>query len=228
MGRKLSVQSLADATLAAAAVVLVSWVIARDSRASGRGDAARAIEPYAVEGWESARLVGTEIGKSDGEIQVVEFLDLECAACASYHSSVAKGLLGRREPPFVSWVVVHFPLKSHANAREAARAAECARRGGKFGEFIDAAFSTHAAVADRRWSELATAAGVVDTDEFAACLGTESASAPADSGRALGDRLGINATPTLIVNGRRFPSPPSGERVLAEVTSQSRVSSVSP
>jgi protein-disulfide isomerase len=212
--RKFPKYSMIDLTLAGAAVALVAWVILRDTVAPSRAVAETEPSKVTEETWRHAREIGIEIGDQRGTLQIVEFLDLECPGCAQYDRTVLQPLLTRSDPPRVSLVVVHFPLGSHQFARSAGAAAECAGHQNAFGAFVKVALEKQHEIKNQTWSSLAAQAGVSDTVRFRACLDAGTSYAAVDSGRALGDRLSIHATPTILVNGWRFPTPPTLARIL--------------
>jgi hypothetical protein len=51
-------------------------------------------------------------------------------------------------------------------------------------------------------------AGVGDTASFARCAASIRSFPLVDAGRALGKRIGVTSTPTVIINGWRYSSPP--------------------
>jgi protein-disulfide isomerase len=105
----------------------------------------------------------------------------------------------------------HFPLPGHRYAMDAARASECAGAQGRFEAFHDALFARQPEIGIVPWSRLAQESGVPDLPRFEACLrdGGEVASIARD--RAMAQRLEVNSTPTLLVNGARI----EGARPLA-------------
>lgn len=199
----------ADVLLAVAAVA----VIAQVAWSSWGGQSGEPREPpprrIADSLWNAARATGTEIGNPNGSIRVVEFVDLQCPGCALYHELVVDSLLTRRMERDVSFVLVHFPLRSNPQSRDAARAAECAKRQGRFSEFILEAFARQSQFALMEWHAMASSAGVSDLGAFQQCLSDPESLAPVDSGRATGDLIGIRGTPSIVVEGELFASPPS-------------------
>lgn len=110
----------------------------------------------------------------------------------------------------VRLVFKDFPLKSHAAAEPAAIAARCAGEGGRFWEYHDLLFVSQPAFSR---ADLLTYAGRLGlpADSFAACLDSgrfrDAVSADMQEGRA----MGVSATPTFFINGRRLvgAQPPS-------------------
>jgi protein-disulfide isomerase len=103
-----------------------------------------------------------------------------------------------------------FPLKSHAGAEPAAIAARCAGEKGLFWEYHDLLFVSQPAFSRGDLLTYASRLGL-PADSFAACLDSgrfrDAVSADMQEGRA----MGVSATPTFFINGRRLvgAQPPS-------------------
>jgi protein-disulfide isomerase len=141
---------------------------------------------------------------------IVEFADFECRYCAKVALELAK--LKARYPKDVALVFRHFPLSGiHPNAWQAARAAECAARQGRFDSVAAVIFAFQDSLGRRSWTWFAQRGGVADTAAFAACARERGDAAAIAADIAAGERLGVRGTPTIIMNEWRFSLPPSGE-----------------
>jgi protein-disulfide isomerase len=60
----------------------------------------------------------------------------------------------------------------------------------------------------KSWSSFALDAGIQDTVMFARCAGDTVELPLVVRGRALGERIGVRGTPTILINGWRMPAPP--------------------
>lgn len=93
------------------------------------------------------------------------------------------------------------PLAMHSLARAAHEAARCAGAAGKYWAYHDRLFAAQPAF--RRADLLAHAAELgLDRDEFARCLADRRFAADVDRDVAEAQALGINSTPTFLINGR--------------------------
>lgn len=139
------------------------------------------------------------IGSADAPIKILEFSDLECPFCQRFHTT----LQGVREEfgQDVAFVFLHYPLEIHRQAVPAALGAECAAEQGKFMEYLDVVYAEQDSLGNRGWASLAARAGVSDTVAFSGCVAEESGRVVIDRGRELGRQIGVNGTPTVIVNG---------------------------
>jgi protein-disulfide isomerase len=167
---------------------------------------------------EELRAVGREVGNPDAFLQVIAFLDLECAACALYHEKVVRELRQGEARGDVSPVYVHCPLRSHRFAPEAAHAAECAAEQGRFGEFVEHALAAQDRFASQPWQDFAAAVGSADSTEYWSCLVRDSLASRVNAGRRAGERAGVSGTPTLVVNGWRYRTPPTLDQIRRHLT----------
>ena len=94
-----------------------------------------------------------------------------------------------------------FPLPNHAEAQKASEAAHCAGEQGKYWEMHDAMFANQRALQVPALKQAARALGI-DGAKFDQCLdsGTHAANVRADY--ELGEKMGVNSTPTIYINGR--------------------------
>lgn len=145
----------------------------------------------------------------------MEFVDLECPFCRRYQATLQR--VADQFGSAVSLVFLHYPLDMHRFARPAAQASECAERQGRFREFVEAAYAKQDSFGLKAWVSVAREAGVPDTAGFLRCL----EGAPAtriDSARAAGEGIPVRGTPTLVVNGWTFRSPPPESELVRVIT----------
>lgn len=144
------------------------------------------------------------LGSPTAPVTIIEFTDFQCPSCAATHPLIEK--MVKEYDGKVRLVVRDFPLEYHTNAYKAAEAAEGAREQGKYWEYI--------ALLLRNQSKLDVAA----LKEYASQLALDRPTfdAALDSGKFAdrvqrdirdGLRLGVDATPTFFINGRRVPVP---------------------
>lgn len=158
-------------------------------------------------------------GRRDAPVQVVLFSEFECPFCAR-----VEPLLDRVHSQYgdrVAIVFRDFPLPSHAQAMQAAEAAGCAGRQGKFWEYHKLLFANQADLsADglrRRAEDLE-----LDVQAFGACLASGEMRAEIRADVADGERAGVAGTPALFVNGRFFGGTPTFEDLTAVIDEELR------
>jgi protein-disulfide isomerase len=141
------------------------------------------------------------LGPSDAPVTIVAFSDYQCPYCHRAQATVER-LLERYEGKLR---LVHgdFPLANHAGAIPAARAARCAGEQGKFWEYHRILLSETGEYSDQDLQQRAAKLDL-DAEPFAQCLASgrhaESIEASFDEAR----KLGVAATPTFFINGRRL------------------------
>lgn len=212
------VDRLLTVVLTSAAVVMATVVVARELRPAERsrptGNVGGPLPSNAD--WQRVLATSRPLGDTLGRLQLVEFSDLECPACRVFHTMTLPALMESFGTD-LTVRLVHFPISSHRFAKPAARAAECAAHQRRFPEFVALVFAKPDSIGIKLWAAFARDAGVRDSSAFVRCMGNPGATALVDSGRALGERLGIKGTPTILVNGwqTRNPSLAEAERVIS-------------
>ncbi len=138
-------------------------------------------------------------GLTSAPIHLVEFSDFECPYCKQLEPVLTR--LRDKYGDRIRLVWKDFPLPIHSRARGAAEAARCAGDQGHFWEYHDLLFANQQSLAP---DDLKGHAGTakLDLDQFAACLerGVHRADITVDLEE--GARQGIEATPTVFINGR--------------------------
>jgi protein-disulfide isomerase len=147
---------------------------------------------------------------------ILVFSDFQCPFCATFAATVHE--LQARHPDRVRLVVRHFPLETiHPHARAAALASECAREQNRFEAYHDALFKSQSEIGVRSWVDLATAAGV-DITVFQRCMVRARPLERIKADVAWGERLGVQGTPTIYVNGLLLQGAPTLGRLEKLIT----------
>ncbi|MFW6202254.1 MAG: DsbA family protein [Gemmatimonadota bacterium] len=172
-------------------------------------------EPVELEGAESPQALmeradPVPLGAEDAPITVIEFGDFQCPACGVFARQVKPFLEAEYiETGQVRLIFYDFPLISiHEHAFLAARAARCSADQGRYWEYHDRLFG-----AQPRWSsarnpvsefvEYAEELGL-DADEFEGCVESDRHADVVSASRELALQLGVQSTPTVMVNGRQL------------------------
>jgi protein-disulfide isomerase len=178
-----------------------------------------ALEPVTIADSTDSRALyekatGIQIGSATAPVKIVVFSDYQCPYCGQFASTIKPALVN----DFVNtgklqFVYYDFPLGgTHKYSFLAARAARCAGDQNKFWEYHDLLFgqqsewSFSSGVPMAEFLKYATQAGV-DSGPFEACLKSDKYADVVTANRMLGDQLGVNATPTVIINNRKVASP---------------------
>jgi protein-disulfide isomerase len=157
--------------------------------------------------WRDALPIGITVGATSAPVKIVEFADLECPGCRALHSTLEKVLKERSGR--VSLTYVSFPLPQHRFALGAARGAECADHLGRFREWANVIFDNQDSLGLKSWADYARDAGISDTAAIQACAIDSKPVPRIEAGIALGQKIHVAFTPTVIVNGWRYPYTPT-------------------
>lgn len=145
-------------------------------------------------------------GNKDSKITLIEYSDFQCPACKAYYPLVKK--LVQDYGNDFQFVYRHFPLPQHANAKNAAYAAEAAGKQGKFWEMHDMIFENQA-----RWSEAHNAKDMfleyasslnLDVEQFGKDFNSSAIKDKVEMSYKDGVSNKVNATPTFFLNGQKI------------------------
>jgi len=145
-------------------------------------------------------------GPAGAKVLLTEFSDFQCPSCR-YARPIVEELLKQYDGK-VRFVFRHYPLNQHSRARDAALAAECAARQGKFWAMHDLLFDkqdewTNAPDLGAQFAGYAQTAGL-DAGSFAACISRPDTMSAVDRDVREGDAWQVTSTPTLFVGHRRL------------------------
>jgi protein-disulfide isomerase len=218
MAGKETLQNVLTGALVLCALVITGLVVRRELWPAAPPPARPPVER--VDDWAAYAATGHRTGPAAARVTVVEFSDFQCPFCRRLAPRLDS--LRQRSPVPVAVVYRHYPLESHPYAMAAARASECAAEQGRFREMHDALFSDQGAIGEKPWSGYARAAGVPDSAAFARCLAGDAGAGHIRADVAAGDRLGVSATPTVLVNQYRMVGAVPLDTLLAYVARASR------
>ena len=154
-------------------------------------------------------------GNKESKVTLIEYSDFQCPACAFYYN--VAGQLMREYGAKIRLVYRHFPLPQHKNARIAAKVAEAAGSKGKFWQMHDMLFENQ-----KIWSEQVDPRGIIvdyaksfslDVQKFEEDLDSKEVSDKIENDLKSGESLGINATPTFYLNGKKLRNVASYEEL---------------
>jgi protein-disulfide isomerase len=149
---------------------------------------------------------GVMLGDPDAPLTIMEFGDYQCPGCGAFALSVKPRLVADYvETGQARFVFYDFPIHSiHPHAFLAARAARCAGDQDLFWEYHEMLFRNQA-----RWSAEATIGGTLsdyagevglDRGDFNACVNSDKYADVVTANLALGERMNVQSTPTVLVN----------------------------
>jgi protein-disulfide isomerase len=171
-------------------------------------------EPILVKDFQEYIVGGHRIGPPNAAVTIVEFSDFQCPFCKWFADSTWP-VVAKRFPTDVALIYRQFPLPMHKNAYAAARASECAGEQGRFAAFHDLIFKKQDSLGIKPYSEYAAEAGVPSVSAFDACNSKVDKVSAIETDLAMARRLGLHATPTIMVNDKRFPTNPTTDELVA-------------
>jgi protein-disulfide isomerase len=148
------------------------------------------------------------LGDAKAPVTLVEYSDFECPVCRNLHD-VLRGML-QNYAGKVRVVFKDFPIEQiHPWARTAAIAGRCAYQQDPkaFWKMYDFIYDNQEIIsAANAWTKMADYAGQsgLDAGAFKSCMASPEAGAAVNASRANGQKLEVNSTPTVFVNGRRM------------------------
>jgi len=149
-------------------------------------------------------------GPANAQVTIVEFADFECPFCGGFYPTLK--LVEKNYADKVRLVYRQFPLTTiHPNAQKAAEASLCANDQQKFWEFYDSLFSDQSRLDIPSLKQRAQTLGL-NTATFNTCLDSGSQAATIQKDRDEAQKIGVNSTPTVFINGRLL-----GGRSYAEI-----------
>jgi len=192
------------------------------------------------EGWKKQPVRNIEFKDGDGTIgnpasrvRVTVFSDFECPHCRKAAFTLNSALHPLKDRVFM--VFKHFPLDSscnsllqyqlHAHACELARLGYCAKKKGKFWEFHDRVFlNMDEDDIKKGTAHIKTQLKDVFTEkEYDACQKDPAAIKNTEQDIKLGRDLGIQGTPSVFINGKKFGIPMSVENLQQLIEIEARL-----
>jgi protein-disulfide isomerase len=142
------------------------------------------------------------VGAEDAPIKLVEFFDYQCPHCQAF-KPVLEAVAHANEGKVVEYFMM-FPLEKHQDSKSAAMAAVAAHQMGKFKEMHDILFARSPQHSKENVIAYAKEIGL-DPAKFEAAY--QAAVTQVNSDLAQGDAAGVEATPTLYFNGKKYEGP---------------------
>ena len=140
------------------------------------------------------------LGRTSAPITLIEFSDFQCPFCQRVAPTLKKLRETYGDKVRIIWK--DFPLTQiHPQAFKAGEAAHCAGDQGKYWEYHDRLFANQQQLQPDELKKHAADLGL-DATAFNACLDASKYGERVRDGVAQGQRLGVNSTPTIYINGR--------------------------
>ena len=145
--------------------------------------------------WPTIANAKSRLDLGNGTVSIVEFSDYQCPYCRRMQRTIDSALA---ISPTTGISYRHFPLPSHPLAKPAALAAICAEAQGSFTKMNSFLMSNDDWQRTADWQGAAAAAGITDTAKLRECMASDEAASRLQEDIALGNRLGLNSTPSFV------------------------------
>lgn len=140
-------------------------------------------------------------GPKDAKVTLVEFSDFECPFCAAARPVLEAFVKGK---PGTRLCSMPFPLQQHPNSTLAGQAVLFARDAGKFWPVHDALFDHQLSLSEGFIKQLLGKHGL-DVKAFEKALAANKYVDELSASKEAGKAAGVESTPSLFVNGRKYP-----------------------
>jgi protein-disulfide isomerase len=164
---------------------------------------------------------GYSIGSDSAKVEIIEYADFECPACAMFTILTSPDVKSRLvNSGRVRLVFRDFPLPIHSKAAAAHLAAACAGEQGQFWAMHDQLFYNQGAWVRGRerslFDDYAQAIGI-NTGEFGQCMKDQRHVDRIAATRNEGQQLGISSTPSFIIGDQLVSGAISLDEIIALV-----------
>ncbi len=140
-------------------------------------------------------------GSPMAPVTIYEFSDFQCPHCKMAAPQLKK--IVEESNGKVKLIFKQYPLPMHPKAREASKATIAAHKQGKFWEMHDLLFENQDRLQTANLDDYAEKIGL-DMKRFRADMKSKDADKKIEADLAEGNAVGVEATPSIYVNNRRF------------------------
>lgn len=195
--RTISKESIVIGTVSVLFIALMGWLIWRSPAIAPEAR----VSDLSLLSNASSHMTGNPGAK----VTMVEFGDFQCPACAQVYPNIQQIVDKYQSDPNFNFVFRNYPLPQHKNALPSAEAAEAAGAQGKYWEMNHMLYERQA-----EWDDLANPTDIfvsyaqtlgLDTTKFRAEITAKKYADVIAADLNDGNRAGVNATPTLYING---------------------------
>jgi protein-disulfide isomerase len=153
---------------------------------------------------------GTALGDPEAKVVIDVFEDFKCSACQGYTQYIEPQVIKEIVEPGKAYYVFHqYPFLDDRRAQKdsdtSANASECAAEQNRFWDYKNILYANYNGVSgefnDKRLLAFADSLEL-DTKQFEACYDEKRYQDKINEDLSLGESLGVNATPTILVNGQ--------------------------
>jgi protein-disulfide isomerase len=183
-------------------VGVLGWMLSRPRPASIPAN-------VTVQPADTAGFYGYVLGSDSAKVEITEYADYQCPFCQTFSTLQMPTIKERLiDTGRLRWRYRDFPLQQHSFSRVAAHSAACADEQGKYWEQHRRIYEGQADWAESQdaapiFRQYAGASGL-DLTRYDACMKAAKFAGRIQASYDEGVRVGVNATPTLLVAGRLY------------------------
>ncbi|HKH84320.1 MAG TPA: thioredoxin domain-containing protein [Gemmatimonadales bacterium] len=190
------------AVLAVVGLGVLGYLVTRPATVSIPADVT--VQPSDTSGF-----AGYVKGSPSAPVEITEFADYQCPFCQTFATLQMPTIEERLiDTGRLRWRYRDFPLQQHPFSRLAAHSAACASEQGKYWEQHQRIYG-----GQPEWATVGDAAPIfrkyaqtvgLDLGKYDTCMQTSKYAGRIQADFNSGVALGVNSTPTLLVNGRLY------------------------
>jgi len=153
-------------------------------------------------------------GPDNARVTIVEFADYQCPHCKAAATAM-KGVVAKMKDK-VRLIYLDFPINPSGISLTVAHGAVCADEQKKFWEYHHLAFDKQSTLTKDSPAALAKELKL-DEAAFSTCMGSARPAERVAKAKAEGERLGVQGTPAIYINGVRMTHAPTEEEITKHV-----------
>ncbi len=189
-------------------IALVVWSRATTPQVNINDITTTAIQPASKS---DGNIADHALGKADSKVVLIEYGDYQCPGCGAANPGIEK--VTDQYKGVIAYVFRNFPLTTiHQNALAAAGAAEAAGLQGKYWEMHHLLYQDQSewdtlsgTERTNMFTSYAKSLGLNET-QFQADLSSNAVSQKITYDQAIGQKVGVDSTPSLYLNGTKLSS----------------------
>ncbi len=169
---------------------------------------------------------GKALGPANAKVVVIEYADFQCPICKEFDATIQPQIIdqyvktGKIRFEYHHFIIIDANVGG-TKSLHAAEASECAAEQGHFWDYHEMLFANQGAegsdaLSDSRLKAFAAALGL-DTQKFNTCFDSNRYASNVSNDDAAARGLGLNGTPSVLVNGKQVTSPLDYSQVQAAI-----------
>jgi len=162
-------------------------------------------------------------GNKEGNVTLVEYGDFQCVACLRYYPALEK--VKEQYKDKIAFQFINFPLTQiHKNTMSAHRVAEAAANQGKFWQMYSLLYEDQ-----KSWEQSLNPTALMDSyaqtlkldmHNFREDMMSTAVLEKINADVAKGKKIGVNGTPTFVLNGEVIQSPEPTFEAFSQILDQ--------